>query len=331
MELKGTREARAGEVLTYECTTSNSNPPATIQWVVDNVTMPSLHSRTSESPMGGWVTHSNISVTVGKEDRNKIITCNVINSELNAVKTESAILTVIYPPGEPQIQGLDTNEVLTAGNLKRITCTSISGNPLATLKWYNGDQELVSIYLTRDNYASAEVAFVPQGSDNGRQLRCEATNMASMKPLVAVRNLTVDFAPQFVKVSVRPERPRAGANATLVCETASSYPASSISWWTNGEKLQGATEMIVDGAYGGFVTSSHLQLALTPQHHGVVVTCDASNGIANQRAHDAVTLSIARKFIRSDYKFTTTVGYFKSLGSNSNWSLNHEDAALCSS
>ena len=54
--------------------------------------------------------------------------------------------------------------------------------------------------------------------------------------------------------------------------------------------------MIVDGAYGGFVTSSHLQLSLTPQHHGVVLTCDASNGIANQRAHDALTLSIARKF-----------------------------------
>ena len=119
--------------------------------------------------------------------------------------------------------------------------------------------------------------------------------MASMEPLVAKRNLTVDFAPEFVKVSVRPDRPRAGHNATLVCETASSYPAASITWWTNGEKLDGATEMIVDGAYGGFVTSSHLQLSLTPQHHGVVVTCDASNDIANQRAHDAVTLSIARK------------------------------------
>ena len=67
------------------------------------------------------------------------------------------------PPGPPQIQGLNIEEILTAGSLKRITCTSISGNPLATLKWFNGDKELVSIYLTRDNYASAEVAFVPKG------------------------------------------------------------------------------------------------------------------------------------------------------------------------
>ncbi len=295
MELKGAHEARAGEILTYECTTSNSNPPATIQWVVDNATLASSHTETVVSPLGGWITRANVSVSVRPSDRNKIITCNVINSELNKVKTESAMLTVIYPPGPPQIQGLEEGEVLTAGSLKRITCTSISGNPLATLKWFNGEKELVSIYLTRDNYASAEVAFVPRGSDNGGQLRCEASNVASGKPLVATRNLTVDFAPEFVKVSVRPDRPRAGHNATLVCETAPAYPAASITWWTNGERLKGATEMIVDGDYGGFVTSSHLQIALEANYHGVVVTCDASNGIANQRAHDAVTLSVSRK------------------------------------
>ena len=220
------------------------------------------------------------------------------NAKIGKFKYENFFTFIISdPPGAPQIQGLDENEVLIAGSLKRITCTSISGNPLATLKWFNGDKELVSIYLTRDNYASAEVAFVPKGQDNGGQLRCEATNMASMQPLIATRNLSVDFAPEFVKISVRPERPRAGHNVTLVCETDSSYPTSTITWWTNGEQLEGATEMIVDGDHGGFVTSSHLQLRMTPEHHGVVITCDASNGIMNQRAHDAITLAVARKYL----------------------------------
>ena len=120
------------------------------------------------------------------------------------------------PPGPPQIQGLDPGEILTAGLLKRITCTSISGNPLATLKWFNGDKELVSIYLTRDTYASAEVAFVPKGSDNGGQLRCQATNVASMdQALVAVRNLTVDFAPEFVTVICLLQQPRIASNFYL--------------------------------------------------------------------------------------------------------------------
>ena len=95
VELKGAREAKANEELTYECSTSNSNPPATIQWIVDNTTVAPLQSVTEKSPLGGWITKSNISVKVRSSDRNKIITCNVINSELNAIKTESAILTVI--------------------------------------------------------------------------------------------------------------------------------------------------------------------------------------------------------------------------------------------
>ena len=49
---------------------------------------------------------------------------------------------------------------------------------------------------------SSTVAFVPKGSDNGGQLRCEATNIVSMEPLVAVRNITVDFASEFFLVFV---------------------------------------------------------------------------------------------------------------------------------
>jgi hypothetical protein len=126
---------------------------------------------------------------------------------MNPIKIE--ILST-DPPGPPKIQGLDEGEVLTAGNLKRLTCTSIAGNPLATLKWYVGDKELNSIYVTRDNYASAEVSFVPKWTDNGAQIRCEASNLAMPKPEIALRKLDVDFAPEFVKLSSRPERPRSG-------------------------------------------------------------------------------------------------------------------------
>ena len=54
-----------------------------------------LQSQTILSPLGGWTTHSNLTVKVLPNDRTKLISCNVVNSELNDVKTESAILTVI--------------------------------------------------------------------------------------------------------------------------------------------------------------------------------------------------------------------------------------------
>jgi hypothetical protein len=54
-----------------------------------------IRSQTISSPLGGWVTQSNLTVKVMSNDRSKFISCNVVNSELNDVKTESAILTVI--------------------------------------------------------------------------------------------------------------------------------------------------------------------------------------------------------------------------------------------
>ena len=75
-----------GDSLTYECVTLNSNPPALIQWFVDNATVPQgdQHTRTAVSPDGGWTTHSNITVEVDGSSGNigalnKIVTCNAIN------------------------------------------------------------------------------------------------------------------------------------------------------------------------------------------------------------------------------------------------------------
>ena len=185
--------------------------------------------------------------------------------------------------------------------MKRLTCTSIAGNPLATLKWYSGQRELPSIYTTRDNYASAELAFVPDQVDNGAELRCEATNVAiedsDNSPFVASRQLNVQFAPAYVQVSIMPENPKAGQNATLICETGSSRPAATVDWWSNGKKLtKDATEMVVDGGdHGGYVTSSHLLITLTPEHHGAVITCEANNRIVKKRVHKDITLSVKRK------------------------------------
>ncbi len=102
MTLSGPTEARVGEMLAYECATGNSNPPATIQWVVGNRTSgledrePGWETdRTEASPDGGWVTRSRIRVALGPDDRKKMVVCRAVNSELNDVKSDSKILSVI--------------------------------------------------------------------------------------------------------------------------------------------------------------------------------------------------------------------------------------------
>ena len=126
LDLNGPSEARVGDVINYECVTANSNPPATIQWVVDNRTQSGssgIQSQSLVSPLGGWVTHSNLSIKVQSNDRTKLISCNVVNSELNDVKTESAILTVIckYRP----CRGPFINDVTQVWPLPPLLCQLI--------------------------------------------------------------------------------------------------------------------------------------------------------------------------------------------------------------
>ena len=182
-----------------------------------------------------------------------------------------------------------------------MTCTSVAGNPLAKLRWFLGDRELVheTSYSTKDNYASAELEIVPRSSDNGLVLRCEASNLATedggQGPLVTSTVLDVEFPPEEVKIGVVPDRPRAGMNVTLICESGSSRPSSEVTWWHGGERLASSGEDEVSEAEdGGFSTTSRLTIPLTAQHHGAVVTCEASNN-GQDRVHDAVTLSVNRE------------------------------------
>lgn len=42
------------------------------------------------------------------------------------------------PPNEPKISGYISDMNIKAGDLQRMTCMSVGGNPLADLKWYKG-------------------------------------------------------------------------------------------------------------------------------------------------------------------------------------------------
>lgn len=94
VKLDGPTEAGHGEEVTFKCETSHSNPPASIQWTVNNRTVHS-ESWTEPSHRGGSTTKSSIAVSLGQNDKNKLVICKAINAELNAVKTDSKMLSII--------------------------------------------------------------------------------------------------------------------------------------------------------------------------------------------------------------------------------------------
>ena len=70
--------------------------------------------------------------------------------------------TIADPPGAPNITGITSETVLIEDQVRRITCISMAGNPLADLKWFRGTEELtnsVTIKGEDDQYSKSELTI----------------------------------------------------------------------------------------------------------------------------------------------------------------------------
>ena len=182
--------------------------------------------------------------------------------------------------------------------MKRLTCISMAGNPLADLTWFKGDVKIEGTTTIKDDgdYSKSELTIIANRTDNGLEYRCEATNPASPDPKMTSTTLAVRFKPAGVKITVSPEKPKAGKKAVLTCESGSSNPTASIVWRYKGQRLTGSDELVKAGDFGGNITVNLLEIDVTPEHQGAVYICEAKNLELQQSVHDAETLSVKCKY-----------------------------------
>lgn len=81
--ITGPTEARHGDVVNFHCITAPSHPAAEIRWTIDGRQRRSNNaSRVDPSNEGGWITSSNISITVDSNKRSFSLLCQGINLQL---------------------------------------------------------------------------------------------------------------------------------------------------------------------------------------------------------------------------------------------------------
>lgn len=81
--IAGPTEARVGDSINFQCTTAPSNPAAEIRWTIDGRQRRNSSSSTIASNEGGWITISNISITVDANKRTYSLLCQGINTYLS--------------------------------------------------------------------------------------------------------------------------------------------------------------------------------------------------------------------------------------------------------
>ncbi|GFT02554.1 nephrin [Nephila pilipes] len=309
--ITGPMEGIVGNVITMSCAAGPSNPASRLSWVIDHKVVPTTTSEVEVSK-GGWLTTSNVTVTLTRQDPdNKTFSCHADNDALKETIKETVYFSVVYPPSPPKIVGYEEGTPIKSGDFQVFTCVAIGGNPLATLRWFKRDREVRAITSISGSGVFSELKLRADASDNGAVYRCEATNSATEKPLITKIKLTVHFPPSSVTIKITPSRPRAGELVSIVCDSGSSNPESTLHWWRNGEVYSGYDSELTTAIYGGKSTHSRIEFKAFARDDEAIFTCQATNNVLKRSVHDSVTLRVFFKpefLVESLEKFDVVEG-----------------------
>ncbi|CRK97555.1 CLUMA_CG010940, isoform A [Clunio marinus] len=291
--IAGPTEARQGEIVNFQCSSAPSNPAAEIRWTIDGRQKRTNGSSQIPSNEGGWITTSNISISVDSHKRSFSLLCQGINMQLADNVMTTHMLHILYPPSKPVISGYIEGSVIPAGSSQKLLCMSSGGNPPASLIWFKNDKKINSQTKTINNSVQSELNIIANITDNQAIYRCEAQNSATDVPLLDSKILSVHFLPETLKIRVEPKALTAGTEATLFCDSSSSNPPVRLGWYKDGIPMMsegGVTNQ--PGLWGGKISSTQVKLNITQDMNGVKIACQGTNEALQRSINEAIELQV---------------------------------------
>ncbi|XP_063704148.1 nephrin isoform X1 [Culicoides brevitarsis] len=282
-------EVRENQDLTLTCVVANSKPAAEIKWYRGHTEFKpdGLETQVTESENGKRFTvTSRLRLKPTANDDYMEYSCQARHKALTPdMPMRSTVqLSVLYPPGDPYIEGYSQGERLKRGQNVELTCKSRGGNPPAQLIWYKNGVQVRMAYRTQGRVSENKYTFVAEANDNKAKFRCEASNVMSPEPLKTEVELSVLFAPSHLTIT-GPTEARVGDQIHLNCATAPSNPPAEIKWTVSGKQLKNTQSRTSVSAEGGWITTSNITATIEPNRRSLVVLC---HGINMQLAENAV-------------------------------------------
>ncbi|XP_078739103.1 LOW QUALITY PROTEIN: nephrin [Lampetra fluviatilis] len=286
----------AGVEVTLTCTATDAKPRAQVQWMRGAEPLPGVEVSVSEGSQPKLFDSVAILRFVPKATDNGVsFSCSAINTALDAPRVTSLRANVHFPPGPPWVEGLE-GRPLREGDSLNLRCQSQGGNPLATLQWSKGDEVLLTTWESDEvavpPLSRSVLALALRPEHNLVALTCEATNLVATAPMTTTVTLHVLFGPAEVTLLGFPEGSGLveGQALAVACVASASNPPPTIRWWAvgapasrrqrhhlRGDSCACVTYHLPLGPNGGHVTVSNLTYAVTREHNGVTLTCEAAN------------------------------------------------------
>ncbi|XP_037082293.1 nephrin-like isoform X2 [Pollicipes pollicipes] len=279
----GLYEVREGSQLMLKCDVIGARPAASVQWQRNGV---DIHPQQEDS-FSGWGsprrndTTSVVTLRPTAADDGAGYSCVAKHPAIRPAEqrqlNSTVRLSVLYPPGVPEISGYTEGEVVRIGEQKTLTCISRGGNPPAELVWLKNDRLITFKYRKMNRRALAQFTFSVTVEDLNAIYRCEASSLVHPEPMVALAQMNVQFGPEKVTVSGTREV-KSGDTVHMTCVTSSSNPPSNITWVINGRTMMNTTQSIEHFPELGWVSSSKVTAAVPAGlAEDMVVSCYAVN------------------------------------------------------
>ncbi|XP_023244216.1 synaptogenesis protein syg-2-like [Centruroides sculpturatus] len=275
----GPSEAHLGETITLRCHSDISNPPTQLSWVVNKNVVRSVETESFQT-VDGWVTSSNLSITINRQDvTTKIISCYGSATPLRAPVVQTHTIIIKYPPESLTILGYEELSELKQGDIQRLTCVALGGNPPANLKWYKGGREINASVSVSGNGVSSELVFRVDASDNRITYTCRALSPAITQPLETSVILTVYFTAEKLLLSINPQNPKESQTVTISCQTGSCNPKPEVMWLRNNRTEVEYYEEIFNASHGGLSVKSMIVFVVKPSDDGIRFVCQAKSNV----------------------------------------------------
>ncbi|CAG0881461.1 unnamed protein product [Darwinula stevensoni] len=197
-------------------------------------------------------------------------------------------LTVIVPPGTPEIQPIRRHGVqvkvgrilgpVNEGTYVELLCRCRHGDPSPQLRWFRGDVVIDGTWevFQEDRVQGVEVRNVLSlgpltPSDVGGNLTCQAWNHELAPPTSTSIIIKLNLKPRRVEIREKPNFLSAAVETKLECETWGSLPSAYINWTLADKNLTATTTEV------GNRTLSELRLRVRKEDSGKLLSCTARN------------------------------------------------------
>ncbi|XP_063905692.1 nephrin isoform X2 [Zophobas morio] len=194
-------------------------------------------------------------------------------------------LTVIVPPQKIVItneSGAQLESVVgpfPEGASFTLRCDVFGAKPLPTVTWFRNDVVVSNVSVALPSAGTTHVRSELRITGLGRrdvhsELTCQATNNPKTAPLASTLHVDMNFGPLDVKILGANQPLSAGRRYDLLCQSSGSRPPASITWWRNGQRLEGAKKTTSND---GNTTTSTLSFVPRKEDDGKYLSCRAEN------------------------------------------------------